>query len=184
MMRAHQGQALDLGHDMIHTSQADVLEISVAAIELKTGELMAMCAELGAIVGGADAATRGCLAKFGLRFGVALQMFNDIGEVSQRNESINAHRPLQRPSWVWAVAARELEPADFSRFQRLASQATASADEDELLLRHVLAKANELAHAEFKTCMDEINDLVETDAHKATRLLLQELAQKVMRAYA
>jgi geranylgeranyl pyrophosphate synthase len=88
MMRAHQGQALDLGHDMTRTSQHDVFEISMTAIELKTGELTRMCTELGAIVGEASSEKRGVLAEFGQRFGVALQAFNDIGELIPKKEII------------------------------------------------------------------------------------------------
>jgi hypothetical protein len=59
-----------------------------------------------------------------------------------------------------------------------------SSGESELVLRRVLARATELARVEFETCMGEINSLVETDAHKLAQFSLQELAQKVMRAYA
>lgn len=184
MMRAHQGQALDLGHDMTQTSQHDVFEISMSAIELKTGELTRMCMELGAIVGEASSGRRCVLAEFGQRFGVALQAFNDIGELTPKKEIINNGRPFIKPSWVWAVAARALEPTEFTRFQQFMRNRVDSSGESELVLGRVLARANELAKVEFETCMDEINSLVETDAHKLAQFSLQELAQKVMSAYA
>lgn len=184
MMRAHQGQALDLGHDMTQTLQQDVLEISMTAIELKTGELTRMCTELGAIVGQASPDRRCVLAEFGQRFGVALQAFNDIGELTPKKETTNNRRPLLKPSWVWAIAARELEPTEFTRFQRLMRNLDDSSGESMILLRRVLVRATELARVEFETCMDEIDSLVETEAHKLAQSSLRELAQKVMNAYA
>ena len=199
MMRAHEGQALDLGHDMTSTSQAEVLKISVAAIELKTGELMGMCSELGAIVGEAAPARRDQLAKFGRSFGVALQMLNDTGEVSaknassknatsknatSKNDSSKPLGPLHRPSWVWAVAAQELKPDEFLTFQNVMRRPSESSPADVLLLNLVLAKATQLALAEFEICMDEMNSVVQNNAHPATLSWLRELAQKVIMAYA
>lgn len=180
MMRAHQGQALDLGHDMTKTSQAEGFEISVAAIELKTGELTGMCSELGAIVGNAEPTRRRQLTTLGQRFGVALQMFNDIGEVFAKIKDDQALRPLLRPSWVWAVAARELSSEEFAKFQSMMGGLCTTG----ALVDQMVKRATELAVVEFETCMDEINSLVKTDAHKLAQSSLRELAQKVMRAYA
>jgi geranylgeranyl pyrophosphate synthase len=180
MMRAHQGQALDLGYDMSKTSQAEGFEISVAAIELKTGELTAMCSELGAIVGNAEPTRRRQLTTLGQRFGVALQMFNDIGEVFAKIKDDQALRPLLRPSWVWAVAARELSSEEFAKFQSMMGGLCTTG----ALVDQMVKRATELAVVEFENCMDEINSLVKTDAHKSAQSSLRELAEKVMRAYA
>jgi hypothetical protein len=48
----------------------------------------------------------------------------------------------------------------------------------------MVKRATELAVVEFENCMDEINSLVKTDAHKLAQSSLRELAEKVMRAYA
>jgi geranylgeranyl pyrophosphate synthase len=180
MMRAHQGQALDLGHDMTQTSQAEVLEISIAAIELKTGELTAMCSELGAIVGNAEPTRRRLLATLGQRFGVALQMFNDIGEVFSKIKNDQALRPLLRPSWVWAVAARELSSEEFSKFQTIMGGLCTTGT----IVNQIVKRATELATVEFENCLDEIDSLVKTDGHMLAQQSLRDLAQKVMSAYA
>jgi len=184
MMRAHQGQALDLGHDMTRASQTDALNVSVAAIELKTGELMGMCSELGAIVGEATSPRREQLAKFGRNFGVALQMLNDIGEVSTKKDSSKPRVPFHRPSWVWAVAARELGPDEFLKFQCIMERTSESSSADDLLLGRILAKSTELALVELQTCMDEMNSIVQNNVHLATLSRLRDLAQKVIKAYA
>jgi geranylgeranyl pyrophosphate synthase len=165
---------------MTKTSQAEGLEISVAAIELKTGELTAMCSELGAIVGNAEPTRRRQLTTLGQRFGVALQMFNDIGEVFAKIKDDQVLRPLLRPSWVWAVAARELSSEEFAKFQSMMGGLCTTGE----FLDQLVKRANELAVVEFENCMDEINSLVKTDAHKLAQSSLRALVQKVMRAYA
>jgi geranylgeranyl pyrophosphate synthase len=184
MMRAHQGQALDLGHDMTQCSQREAFDISVTAIELKTGELTGMCAELGAIVGEADSTRRSSLTRFGQRFGVALQMFNDIGDVSPKKENHTMRKALIRPSWVWAVAAKELETAEFTRFQYLMADPKQISGDDSLLFKRVVVKASDLAVVEFEGCLEELNCIIETNAHVAAISSLRALAQKVMTAYA
>jgi geranylgeranyl pyrophosphate synthase len=184
MMRAHQGQALDLGHDMTKTSQLEALEISAAAIELKTGELMAMCAELGAIVGEADSVRRYQLANFGRRFGVALQMLNDIGEVAAKSANPKPQGPLQRPSWVWTVAARDLRPDEFVQFQSMMCRPCEGFDGAVLASHPIVVKAGQQAMAEFEKCMEEIQSVVKSNSHLATLSWLRELAQKVLIAYA
>lgn len=185
MIRAHEGQALDLGHNLTLCSQSDAHLISIATIEQKTGELMAMCAELGAIAGGADIEIRSCLAKFGRRFGVALQMFNDIGEVSQNRKDSDKIRPMIKPSWVWAVGAEMLQPSEFVRFQRLmAGYSNQSSITDDGLLSGVMQTSIERAVAEIEACMDDIRHLVQSDEQRQAHAALRELAQKVKCAYA
>jgi geranylgeranyl pyrophosphate synthase len=165
---------------MTQTSQAEVLEISIAAIELKTGELTAMCSELGAIVGNAEPTRRRLLATLGQRFGVALQMFNDIGEVFSKIKNDQALRPLLRPSWVWAVAARELSSEEFSKFQTIMGGLCTTGT----IVNQIVKRATELATVEFEHCLDEIDSLVKTDGHMLAQQSLRDLAQKVMSAYA
>jgi geranylgeranyl pyrophosphate synthase len=183
MMRAHQGQALDLGHDMTKTSQLEALEISAAAIELKTGELMAMCAEFGAIVGEADSVRRSHIAKFGRRFGVALQMLNDIGEVTSKSSSPKPIGSLNRPSWVWTLAAKDLRPDEFFQFQSMMCRPHEGFDGAPLASHRIVVKAGQQAMEEFENVMEEIQSVVKNGSHLATISWLRELAQKVMIAY-
>jgi geranylgeranyl pyrophosphate synthase len=184
MMRAHQGQALDLGHDMTKTSQLEAHEISAAAIELKTGELMAMCAELGAIVGDADSVRRSQIAKLGRRFGVALQMLNDIGEVTSKSADPKPRGSLHRPSWVWTLAAKDLRPDEFVQFQSMMCRPSEGFHGVPLTSHRIVVKAGQQAMEEFEKVMEEIQSVVKGNSHLATLSWLRELAQRVVNAYA
>jgi hypothetical protein len=124
------------------------------------------------------------LTRFGQRFGVALQMFNDIGDVSPKKENHTMRKALIRPSWVWAVAAKELETAEFTRFQYLMADPKQISGDDSLLFKRVVVKASDLAVVEFEGCLEELNCIIETNAHVAAISSLRALAQKVMTAYA
>jgi hypothetical protein len=82
------------------------------------------------------------------------------------------------------VAAQELKPDEFFMFQNVMRKPSESSPADAVLLNRVVAKATELALAEFETCMDEMNSIVQNNVHLATLSWLRELAQKVMMAYA
>jgi geranylgeranyl pyrophosphate synthase len=118
MTRAHYGQSLDLHFDMCSVPKDRAQSISLTAIGLKTGALMEMCSELGAVVAGADEGTRKFLSEFGFEFGMALQKFNDLKDF--KPEVIHGsfeQGSLTRPSWVWATAARILDDVEFKEFQ-------------------------------------------------------------------
>jgi geranylgeranyl pyrophosphate synthase len=187
MIRAHHGQALDLGHDMTQVRQDRARGISLATIELKTGELMAMCAEFGAIAGEANQERRTRLAEFGRRFGMALQMFNDIGEVVTGPAAAGAQSSFRRPSWVWAVAAKELAAAEYGRFQAMMREPGAL-ESYEMLARHeVIGEAVRLAREEMEQTLALVAGLAEAPqdvGHARAVSAVHELARKVMSAYA
>ena len=111
LLRAHFGQALDVGISIDSVAQAKIPEVCRASLELKSGALMALAISLGAVLGGAHRERQILLNEFGHRFGVALQMFDDIGnlrhkadvppESSKRFEDLL----LKRASWIWVVVS-------------------------------------------------------------------------------
>ena len=119
IFRAHLGQALDLGSPMDEIEQEGVPAICAAALELKTGELMALAFGAGAALGGASPGRLAALMEFGKRFGVALQAHDDLGNLDlpltapKRLEDLR----LRRPTWVWSEAARLSSAADYERFR-------------------------------------------------------------------
>jgi geranylgeranyl pyrophosphate synthase len=123
LLRAHFGQALDIGTSMDQVPRDDVAPLCLASLELKTGALMSLAIEIGAILAKADLATRDACQKFGHEFGVALQMFDDLGNLVFRDESqiMRAKQLedlyLKRPSWVWASCAK-LGQAPFEAFKQ------------------------------------------------------------------
>ena len=119
LIKAHSGQALDVGVSMCQVPQSRVRDICLASLELKTGALTALAMEVGAILAGAQAIEEQQISRFGSDFGVALQMFDDLGNVSQiKGEDPKRFEDLrgQRPSWIWASAANQLSNSDYEKF--------------------------------------------------------------------
>jgi geranylgeranyl pyrophosphate synthase len=118
MVRAHFGQALDIGTDILQISQNKVRETCFASMELKTGTLLALALRLGcAVADGNWQESR--LNHLGSNLGMALQMFDDFGNFSQAPTSHPSKRHedlyLKRPTLIWAVAS-ELSPEDYENF--------------------------------------------------------------------
>ena len=122
LLRAHFGQALDVGVPIDGLAQERIHAVSLASLELKTGALMAMALSLGGVLGGADEARLAVLDDFGHRFGVALQMFDDIGNLKGPADKQYEDLKLRRPSWIWAVAADRYAPESFEAFKGAVAQ--------------------------------------------------------------
>ncbi len=112
LLRAHFGQALDLGAKVDTLNQATVAEVCMSSMRLKTGALMGFAALLGGAIAQAPEKLLIVLDDFGRDLGVALQMFDDIGNVIGKCEPSKRFEDLilSRPSWVWATAARVSAP--------------------------------------------------------------------------
>jgi geranylgeranyl pyrophosphate synthase len=118
LLRAHFGQAIDLGAKIDTLAQAQVKEVCVASMRLKTGALMGFAALLGAAVAGASNTLLAILDDFGRDLGAALQMFDDLGNAIGRCEPAKRYEDLMlsRPSWVWACAATNSDPRGYQEF--------------------------------------------------------------------
>ncbi|MGH7872835.1 MAG: polyprenyl synthetase family protein [Candidatus Binatia bacterium] len=118
LLRAHFGQALDLGAKVDTFDQAIVAEVCMSSMRLKTGALMGFAALLGGAIAQAPEKLLVVLDDFGCDLGVALQMFDDIGNVIGKCEPSKRFEDLilSRPSWVWATAARVSAPEIYGQF--------------------------------------------------------------------
>lgn len=118
LLRAHFGQALDLGTKMAQLPQQSVAEICLADMTLKTGALIGFAALLGGTVAKQTQPVLEILDDFGVDLGVALQMYDDLGNVigkcdpQKRFEDLS----LSRPSWVWACAASSADAHEYEGF--------------------------------------------------------------------
>lgn len=133
LIKAHSGQALDVGTPMTALEQSRVYSTCLASLELKTGALTALALELGALLGGATEFEVMKISPIGIQFGVALQMFDDLGNLRvksspdpKRFEDLKG----ERPSWVWAAASQMLSAPDYQEFIRVVKTLP---DEKELL---------------------------------------------------
>jgi geranylgeranyl pyrophosphate synthase len=118
LLRAHFGQALDLGTRVDTLGQNRVSEVCSVSLALKTGALMGFAMVMGGLIAGAEDATTMLLDDFGRELGVALQMFDDIGNITGAREPLKKYEDftLRRPSWAWAWAAMNSSPEEYARF--------------------------------------------------------------------
>jgi geranylgeranyl pyrophosphate synthase len=118
LLRAHFGQALDVGARVDSIEQARVPDTCLATMELKTGALTAFALVLGGILGSASAALVSSLDDFGHGFGVTLQMFDDLGNLTSRKDGSKRFEDLKlrRPSWVWGCAAQCYSRKGYAEF--------------------------------------------------------------------
>jgi geranylgeranyl pyrophosphate synthase len=146
LLRAHQGQALDLSTRVFDLAQRDVPSVVSVTTRLKTGALMQLAAELGAVAAGAPRPLVVALGNFGQRLGSALQMLDDLGGVVSEARCHKGHEDLLggRPIWPFAWIARELEPMHYAKLVVLARQVHRRDAHPELLaeqLRELVAKS-------------------------------------------
>jgi geranylgeranyl pyrophosphate synthase len=118
LLRAHFGQAMDLGSRVDRLLQTRVPEVCLATMELKTGALMGFAMMLGAATGRATEAATSLVDEFGRDLGIALQMFDDLGNVLGIREPAKKYEDLvlHRPSWAWGCAARTSTPQNYEQF--------------------------------------------------------------------
>lgn len=110
LFAAHHGQALDLAVKVHELAPSEIARVVQATSELKTGRLMALAAELGAMVAGASPGTRRALRAFGVELGCVLQALDDTsGLCSPRLRAKGIEDvSLGKATWVWASAAHSL----------------------------------------------------------------------------
>jgi len=118
LLRAHFGQALDLGAKVAQLPQRSVAEVCLAGMTLKSGALMGFAAALGGTVAGTSEPVQSLLEAFGVELGVALQMYDDLGNVIGKCDPQKRYEDLSlaRPSWVWACAANSSDAYSYEGF--------------------------------------------------------------------
>lgn len=119
MMKAHYGQAIDVGTKINEVKQENVRDVCLTSFEYKTGALMCMAMRIGWAISGRDSKAFQTIFPIGMKLGTSLQIYDDIGNFllprtkgpSKRQEDIHN----KRPSWVWAVAS-EMESQLYQEF--------------------------------------------------------------------
>jgi len=119
MLDAHYGQAIDLGAALDTIDQPHIASICRSSMELKTSSLMALALRLGAAVGG-NVTFDPNLKELGRRLGLILQIFDDVGNFTQKPIPGPSKRwedlMLKRPSWLWMQVASQASPEEFRSF--------------------------------------------------------------------
>lgn len=179
LLRAHFGQAIDLGSRVDRLPQSCVAEVCRASMALKTGALMGFAMVLGGAIGGAPKETILALGEFGRELGVALQMFDDLGNVlgirepSKRYEDLT----LYRPSWAWACAAKG-SPNRYQRFVAAVSKLPDTHELEAWINTHDLVHGmREDARYQLESTYNRLRDRLELQPVSWSRRAFQELRQ-------
>jgi len=187
MVRAHLGQAIDIGVPIDTLAQDNVPGVCLASMELKSGALFSMSLLFGAILAGTPEAACEPLCAFSHDFGVGLQMFDDIGNVRGLVEPAKRWEDLRlrRPTWVWACAARhfskELYGCFVSTVHRL-SAGDAQPLETWFEQHDFLRRATRLAHDHMDNAFSALEPGLEVN-RLAVALRLRALGAEIARAY-
>ena len=189
LLRAHFGQAIDLGAKIDGLDQAQVREICMASMRLTTGALMGFAALLGAAVAGASPGLTPILDDFGRDLGVALQMFDDLGNALGKCEPAKRYEDLMlsRPSWVWACAAMHSSPGDYQRFLAAVRRLPDNADLEAWMNEHdIIPQTRRSARNYLDLSFDALKErLGGTGARWSRRALdeLRDLGEEITVAY-
>ncbi len=109
LLKAHQGQALDLSVRMSQQRVVDAPLICRQSLQWKSGALLELGLVLGGIIAGCEGPRLESLRMLGRELGVTLQMFDDLGNLQLKDNSAKHLEDLilQRPSFIWWVIAEE-----------------------------------------------------------------------------
>ena len=189
LLRAHFGQAVDLSARIGTLSQCRVVAACLASMKLKTGAIMGFATILGGAIAGASERLLSILEEFGRELGVALQMFNDLGNVIGKRDPSKRYEDLKlyRPSWVWACAAGSSTP---KRYRQFCAAVARLPDADELeiwmeehnLVQRLRASAHHHLDAAFKQLEERLNG---HDVHWSKCVFdeLRQLGEEITVAY-
>jgi geranylgeranyl pyrophosphate synthase len=179
LLRAHFGQAIDLGSRVDKLPQSCVAQVCRASIALKSGALMGFAMVLGGAIGEASSETILALGDFGRELGVALQMFDDLGNVLGIREPSKRFEDLilYRPSWAWACAAKS-SPEGYQQFVAAVNQLPDACELEAWIGKHHLIETmREDARQQLESSYSRLRDVLESQPVAWSLRAFQELRQ-------
>lgn len=119
MHQAHLGQALDLGANMMDLSVEQIQEVVCKSHSLKSGALVALALQVGALIGDKDADLQ-LLLELGTQLGSSLQRFDDVGNLKFGSADLKSLEDLTlgRPSWIWLYLASHGTKEEMQDFKK------------------------------------------------------------------
>lgn len=182
LLLAHYGQALDVGITLHSLPQERVYDVAMSAIELKTGVLTGFALSMGSLLCGQDGSE---IDKLGRKLGVALQMFDDIGNLTSSRHLTKRAEDFKnaRLSYLSGIAALELSASDYDDFLSLSlhSWSQPIRIQQWLMQRGVLGSARTRAESYLDSAAEEL--LALQDLRPIERELLANLCQKLKESY-
>ena len=135
---------------------------------------------LGGAIGGAPKATMLALDDFGRELGVALQMFDDLGNVlgirepSKRYEDLT----LYRPSWAWACAAKGSSPNGYQQFVSAVNKLPDARELEAWIKQHNLIQTmREGARNQLESAYNRLRAGLESQHVRWSRRAFEELRE-------
>lgn len=159
LLRAHYGQALDLGVSVDGLSQERVYGVAMAAMELKAGVLTGLALTMGSLALGASPELASSLNRFGRKIGIALQMFDDIGNLtsSHNPEKRCEDLKLKRVGYIFGIASKVLPASRFTELIGLSSLLPGSCSSVIELLDQ-----NEISNVAKKEAIQYLSNVIDT----------------------
>lgn len=188
LLRAHFGQALDVGVPVDTLAQNRVHDTCLSTIELKSGAIFSLALMMGAIAGEASDSLLEVINKFGHGLGVGLQMFDDLGNVKGSLEPIKRWEDLvlRRPTWIWACAAKYYSEDIYKAFVLAVHQLPHDVHPLETWFdQHgFMKKAKALAFDHLKRCFADFeNGISPFNIPSAISSKLRDLGMEIVRSY-
>ena len=182
LLKAHYGQALDVGIPFDSVDPIRLKEVSAASRELKTGALSALASKMGVISYGANQDILLAMDEFGRRFGVALQMFDDIGSLHtvDKTKWIEDLR-LKRITYVVATASEIMSKDEFKNFVSLVDQNDFTAVRNYLIEKQVLCFAQKYATSYLDDSITKLQQQILLSPSQIQ--FLQNLKLRLTKAY-
>lgn len=179
VLRCHYGQALDLGVRLGSLAQREVHDVVSLSTRLKTGSLLELSAEIGAIAAGAEPGLRREFSAFGRSYGVALQMLDDVSGLFEERRAHKGHEDLLngRPTWPWAWLARRQDEVGYSRLQHRAREVERRELHPEVLAKQLRKELGQAPYREIHATLAQA--LSRLEAHVGSSRLLDPLAEEI-----
>ena len=154
-------------------------------IDLKTGALIKLACQLGAIIGGGDGAAVDALSRYGLLLGRAFQMQDDLLEVTSSAEtmgkSLGSDVLNEKKTWIWIDLKKRLTLIEQTQWKSIQSSGKLSkADRDQVQLwmteHGTIARAEKLVQG----WISEADQLLNSTSFKNTTML-QALSDMILK---
>ena len=143
---------LGQGWDMQFGRSPEVLpEEYQMMIDLKTGALIKLACEMGAISGGGNKTQIEALSRFGLLLGRAFQMQDDLLEVTSSAEtmgkSLGSDVLNEKKTWIWLDLKKDLNEAELARWKAIQSSGELT-DENRKMVHEWMLKHGTIKRAQ------------------------------------
>ena len=139
---------------------------------------MGFAALLGAALADASERLLSCLEQFGRELGVALQMFDDLGNATGKCEPSKRYEDLTlaRPSWLWACAAQNSSPLHYQKFIAAARKLPDAADIESWMQSHeLLEQTRRSARAHLDLSFENLKNRLNAEHVRWSPQVLDEM---------